>query len=75
MTLKQLIAALLAGLIVATPAFAAELPSGKKAKPPKSNSMKKCNIGGLSGVLAANGVCVHMSGYVSATVGAAGSTR
>ena len=75
MTLKQLIAALLAGLIVATPAFAAELPSGKKAKPPHSDSMKKCSIGGLSGVLAANGVCVHTGGYISATVGAGASTH
>lgn len=74
MTLKRATAALVAALIVATPAFAAELPSGKRAKPPPQ-AAKKCNIGGLSGVLAANGVCVHTGGYISATVGAGASTH
>ncbi len=47
---------------------AAELPSTpKKAKPPEG--AKKCDIGGMPGVLAANGVCVRLSGYVSAAVG------
>lgn len=70
MTLKRRIAGLVAALIVAAPAFGAELPSGKKAKPPPK-SAKSCNIGGMSGVLAANGTCVHMGGYVSAGAGTA----
>lgn len=44
---------------------AAELPSqNKKAKPPEA--LKHCNVGGSPGVLAANGVCVKLSGYISA---------
>ena len=47
---------------------AAELPSqARKEKPPESaQSQKKCNIGGMTGVVAANGVCVRLSGSVSA---------
>lgn len=44
---------------------AAELPSqSKKARPP--DGLKHCNIGGVAGVWAANGVCVRMGGYISA---------
>jgi len=52
-------------------AQAAELPAqAKKAKPPAAaEAQKKCNVGGMTGVLAANGVCVHMGGYVSAGFG------
>ncbi len=46
----------------------AELPSRvKSAKPPEhAQPLKKCNIGGNAGVLAANGVCVRLSGSISA---------
>ena len=51
---------------------AAELPSqARKAKPPETAAAKKCNIGGLAGVVAANGVCVRLSGSISASFGAA----
>ena len=50
---------------------AAELPSqAKKAKPADSaQAQKTCNIGGMTGVVAANGVCVRLSGSVSAGFG------
>ena len=49
-------------------ADAAELPSQmNRARPPEA--LKHCNIGGSVGVLAANGVCVRVSGYASAAVG------
>jgi hypothetical protein len=49
-------------------ANAAELPSQmKNVRPPEA--LKHCNIGGSVGVLAANGVCVRVSGYASAAVG------
>ena len=64
------ILALAATLLAASPSFAAELPSGKKARPAPTESVRHCNIGGVSGVLGANGVCVHLGGYVSAGVGA-----
>jgi hypothetical protein len=47
------------------PGFAAELPTQTK-KPKPADAMKHCNIAGSVGVLAANGVCVKLSGYVSA---------
>jgi hypothetical protein len=49
----------------------AELPSqAKKAKPPENaQAAKKCNVGGVTGIVAPNGVCVHMGGYVSAGFG------
>ena len=54
-----------AALSLAAPAFAAELPAQvKKSKPPEG--VRKCNVAGSPGVLAANGVCVKMSGYISA---------
>lgn len=48
-------------------AAAAELPSqGKKGKPDApSHAEKTCNVGGVSGMLTADGVCVRLSGYVS----------
>ncbi len=49
---------------------AAELPSQvKQAKPPQAAAVKKCNVGGIAGVLAANGVCVRLSGSITAGVG------
>ena len=46
----------------------AELPSqAKSAKPPEhAQRLKKCNIGGIAGFVAADGVCVRISGSVSA---------
>ena len=43
---------------------AAELPAQNK-KPIKAEPAKTCDIAGNPGVLAANGVCVRFSGYVS----------
>lgn len=52
---------------------AAELPSQtRKAKPPDSaKAQKACNIGGMTGVIAGNGVCVKLSGSVTAGFGGA----
>ena len=49
-------------------ATGAELPSqAKSAKPPEhAQRVKKCNIGGNVGVVAADGVCVRLSGSVTA---------
>jgi len=59
------ITAILTALTVASATPAAELPAhAKRSKPPEAP--KKCNIGGVPGVLAANNVCVKMSGYISA---------
>ncbi len=56
--------AILAVLALPTALPAAELPSQtKKPKPPEA--VKHCNIAGATGVLAANGVCVRMSGSIS----------
>jgi hypothetical protein len=56
-------------LAAATAASAAELPTqAKKAKP--AETLKHCNVGGSPGVLAANGMCVKVSGYVSVEFGA-----
>jgi hypothetical protein len=57
--------AILAVLALPAALSAAELPSQtKKPKPPEA--AKRCNIAGSPGVSAANGVCVRLSGYVSA---------
>ena len=65
--------ALAVALIGLAAGRAAELPaqSGanaqpKKAKPPEA--VQHCNIGGIPGIMAANGVCVRLSGYVSTGV-------
>ena len=50
---------------------AAELPSqARKAKPQEAAAARKCNVGGITGIVAANGVCVRLSGSVTAGVGA-----
>ncbi len=55
----------MAAMTVAASVTAAELPARYgKAKPP--DGLKHCNIGGVAGVWAANGVCVRISGYISA---------
>ena len=37
-------------------------------KPTKAEPARKCDIAGNPGVLAANGVCVRLSGYISSQV-------
>ena len=57
--------AILAALALPTALSAAELPSENR-KPKRAEAVKHCNIAGSPGVLAANGVCVRLSGYISA---------
>ena len=56
-----------AALLGAAAAQAAELPSqrGQTHKTKETQAAKTCDIAGNPGVLAANGVCVRLSGYVS----------
>jgi hypothetical protein len=62
--------ALAAALCGATSGQAAELPSQRHAdKPKQAEAAKKCNVAGSPGVLAGNGVCVRLSGYVSSQFG------
>ncbi len=58
----------LAAVLGVSAATGAELPSqSKSAKPPEHDQrVKKCNIGGIAGVVAADGVCVRLSGSISA---------
>lgn len=66
---RRIALAILATLASLTALPAAELPSqNKKPKPPEA--FKHCNVGGSPGVMAADGVCVRLSGYVSAGFGA-----
>jgi hypothetical protein len=61
---------LVAALFGAAAAQAAELPSQRHAdKPKQAEAAKKCNVAGSPGVLAGNGVCVRMSGYLSSQFG------
>ncbi len=56
--------AVLAVLAFPASLSAAELPSqNKKPNPPKA--VKHCDVAGSPGVLAADGVCVKLSGYIS----------
>jgi hypothetical protein len=59
--------ALAAVLLGATIGEAAELPtqSAQSKKPKQAEAVKHCDIAGLPGILAANGVCVRLSGYIS----------
>ena len=52
----------MAALAGAAAASAAELPSGKKGAAKPAESLRSCDIGGITGVLTANGVCVKLSG-------------
>jgi hypothetical protein len=63
---RSIVCGFLAALMLAGSVAAAELPSrnNKKAKPPEA--LKHCNIAGFPGVQAANGICVRLSGYISA---------
>jgi hypothetical protein len=64
--------ALAAALIGVTAGTAAELPtqSAQSKKPKQVEAVKHCNIAGSTGVLAANGVCVRLSGYISSSFSA-----
>jgi hypothetical protein len=67
---RRVALALVAALLGATAAQAAELPSQRHtAKPRAAEAAKKCNVAGSPGVLAGNGVCVRLSGYVSSQFG------
>jgi hypothetical protein len=77
MTLQRRFAfALAAALLGAAVGRAAELPaqnapdSALNKRPKQAQPTKLCNIAGVSGVQAANGVCVRFSGYVSSGVSA-----
>jgi hypothetical protein len=61
---RCLACALAAALLAATAGQAAELPAQNK-KPTKAEPAKTCDIAGHPGVLAASGVCVRLSGYIS----------
>jgi hypothetical protein len=56
--------ALAVAVVGATSGQTAELPAQSK-KPTKAELAKKCDIAGNPGVLASNGVCVRLSGYIS----------
>jgi hypothetical protein len=62
--------ALVAALLGAATVHAAELPSQRHSdKPTPAEAAKKCNVAGSPGVLAGNGVCVRLSGYVTSQFG------
>jgi hypothetical protein len=63
--------AVFATVVAAITAQAAELPSqhGHTDKSKKTEYVTPCNVAGSAGVLAADGVCVRFSGYVSSQVG------
>lgn len=66
----SIMAALVAVLALTAASPAAELPTQKGADKTKSGAaapLEKCNIGGIAGVLAPNGVCVRISGYISSS--------
>ena len=63
--------ALVGAVVAATAGQAAELPSqrGHTDKSKQTEDANKCNVAGSPGVLASNGVCVRLSGYVSSQFG------
>jgi hypothetical protein len=69
-------AAFAAALFLLTPVAAAEFPTQAKdrpiakrgAEPPKG--LPSCDVGGVQGVMTPGGVCLKMSGFVSAEFGA-----
>jgi hypothetical protein len=71
MFLKRQIAVGLVGAFLGAGAGqAAELPSQHHADKTKSaEALKKCNVAGSPGVVAGNGVCVRLSGYVASQFG------
>jgi hypothetical protein len=64
---RSVACALAVTLVGATVGQAAELPaqSAPSKKPKQAEPAKTCNIAGSPGILAANGVCVRFSGYIS----------
>jgi hypothetical protein len=73
MTIERCFAfALVTALLGAIAGQAAELPAqnAQSKKPKQAEPVRHCDIVGSPGVLAANGVCVRMSGYISTGVGA-----
>ena len=62
---RRIALAVMAVLASSTVLAAAELPSQAR-KPKQAEAVKRCNLDGSPGVLAANGICVKLSGYVSA---------
>ena len=68
MIVQQWVAfALAAALLGAAAGQAAELPSQRAQtnKPKQAEPARTCNVAGKPGILAANGVCVRLSGYIS----------
>ena len=73
MTVERYFAfALVAALLGAIAGQAAELPvqNAQNKKPKQAEPVRHCDVAGSPGILAANGVCVRMSGYISSGVGA-----
>ena len=73
MTLERRFAfALAAALAGAAVGQAAELPTqnAQSKKPKQAEPVKLCNIAGAPGILAANGVCVRLTGYLSSVISA-----
>lgn len=62
---RSIMLAILAIFSLPSAVCAAELPSQMK-KPRAAEALRHCNVAGLPGIMAANGVCVKISGYVSA---------
>jgi len=73
-TQRWLAFALASALLGAAAGQAAELPTQNK-KPNKAEPAQKCDIAGAPGVVAANGVCVRLSGYVSSQFSAGQLSR
>ena len=71
MIVQRWVAFALAAALLGAQAQAAELPSqrGQPEKSKKTEYVTPCNVAGSPGVLAANGVCVRLSGYVSSQFG------
>ncbi len=67
MIVRRWVAFALAAVLVGAAAQAAELPSqrGQTTKSKKAEYVTPCNVAGSPGVLAADGVCVRISGYIS----------
>jgi hypothetical protein len=70
MIIQRGVAFAIAGAFGAVAAQAAELPSQRHTdKPARAEAAKKCDVAGSPGVLASDGVCVRLSGYVSSQFG------
>jgi hypothetical protein len=71
MTVERCFAfALAVALLGAIAGQAAELPAqnAQSKKPKQAEAVRHCDIAGSPGILATNGVCVRMSGYISTGV-------